>query len=43
MARIPPLQDDEADPAGRAALEGILAAHGRLTNMKRTLARRRSP
>jgi alkylhydroperoxidase family enzyme len=39
MARIPPLQDDEADPAGRAALEGILAAHGRLTNMKRTLAR----
>lgn len=39
MARIPPLQDDEADPAGRAALEGILAAHGRVTNMKRTLAR----
>ncbi len=39
MARIPPLEDDEADPAGRAALEGILAAHGRLTNMKRTLAR----
>ena len=39
MARIPPLQDAEADPAGRAALEGILAAHGRITNMKRTLAR----
>jgi alkylhydroperoxidase family enzyme len=39
VARIPPLQDDEADPAGRAALEGILAAHGRVTNMKRTLAR----
>ncbi len=39
MARIPPLEDDGADPAGRAALEGILAAHGRLTNMKRTLAR----
>jgi alkylhydroperoxidase family enzyme len=39
MARIPPLQDADADPAGRAALEGILAAHGRVTNMKRTLAR----
>ncbi len=39
MARIPPLEDDDADPASRAALEGILAAHGRLTNMKRTLAR----
>ncbi len=39
MARIPPLQDDEADPVGRAALDEILAAHGRVTNMKRTLAR----
>jgi alkylhydroperoxidase family enzyme len=39
MARIRPLQDDEADPVGRAAIEGILAAHGRVTNMKRTLAR----
>src|SRR5262245_30761829 len=39
MARIPPLDDAEADPAGRAALEGIVAAHGRTTNMKRTLAR----
>jgi alkylhydroperoxidase family enzyme len=39
MARIPPLEDDEADPDGRAALEGIIAAHGRTTNMKRTLAR----
>jgi alkylhydroperoxidase family enzyme len=39
MARIPPLDDAEADPAGRAALEGITAAHGRTTNMKRTLAR----
>src|SRR3954451_13622175 len=37
MARIPPLQ--HADPAGRAALENILAKHGRVTNMKRTLAR----
>src|SRR5947208_13737378 len=39
MARIPPLQDADADPAGRAALEGIRAAHGRVTNLKRTLAR----
>jgi alkylhydroperoxidase family enzyme len=39
MARIPPLEEAEADPAGRAALEGIVAAHGRTTNMKRTLAR----
>jgi alkylhydroperoxidase family enzyme len=39
MARIPPLQDADADAAGRAALEGIRAAHGRVTNMKRTLAR----
>ena len=39
MARIPPLEDAEADAEGRAALEGIVAAHGRTTNMKRTLAR----
>lgn len=39
MARIHPLDDAEADPAGRAALDGIVAAHGRTTNMKRTLAR----
>jgi alkylhydroperoxidase family enzyme len=39
MARIPPLMDADADPASRAALEGILAAHGRITNMKATLAR----
>jgi alkylhydroperoxidase family enzyme len=39
MARISPLQDTDADAGGRAALEGILAAHGRVTNMKRTLAR----
>lgn len=39
MARIPPLEDAEADDAGRAAIEGIVAAHGRTTNMKRTLAR----
>ena len=41
MARIPPLQDDEtaALPEVRAALEAIGAQHGRVTNMKRTLAR----
>jgi len=39
MARIPPLEDAEADADGRATLEGIVAAHGRTTNMKRTLAR----
>jgi alkylhydroperoxidase family enzyme len=39
MARIPPLQDAEADAHRRAALEEIQAAHGRVTNMKRTLAR----
>ncbi len=39
MARIPPLQDDDADPAGRVAMDEILASHGRVTNMKRTLAR----
>ncbi len=38
MARIPPLQDEDADSAGRAALDQILASHGRVTNMKRTLA-----
>jgi alkylhydroperoxidase family enzyme len=39
MARIPPLDEAEADPAGRAALDGIVVAHGRTTNMKGTLAR----
>jgi alkylhydroperoxidase family enzyme len=39
MARIPPLQDAEADAAGAAALKEIRKAHGRVTNMKRTLAR----
>lgn len=39
MARIPPLDEAEADPDGRAALESIVATHGRATNMKRTLAR----
>jgi alkylhydroperoxidase family enzyme len=41
MARVLPLQDDEAAglPESRAALEAIRAEHGRVTNMKRTLAR----
>jgi alkylhydroperoxidase family enzyme len=39
MARIPPLQEADADPEARAALEEIQASHGRVTNMKRTLAR----
>ncbi len=39
MARIPPLQDTDADPKVRDALDEIRAAHGRVTNMKRTLAR----
>jgi alkylhydroperoxidase family enzyme len=41
MARVTPLQDEEAMalPDSRAALEAIRAQHGRVTNMKRTLAR----
>jgi len=41
MARIPPLQDSDADanPESRAAMDEVRAAHGRVTNMKRTLAR----
>src|SRR5215212_8541551 len=39
MARVAPLHDEDADPEARAALEAIRAAHGRVTNMKRTLAR----
>ena len=38
MARIPPVVEAEADPASRALLEQQRAAHGRVTNMKRTLA-----
>jgi alkylhydroperoxidase family enzyme len=38
MARISPLQPAEAAPAAREELERQLAAHGRVTNMKRTLA-----
>jgi alkylhydroperoxidase family enzyme len=41
MARIPPLPDagPDTNPQSRAALEEIHATHGRVTNMKRTLAR----
>jgi alkylhydroperoxidase family enzyme len=41
MARISPLPDNGADasPESRAAIEHIRTAHGRTTNMKRTLAR----
>jgi alkylhydroperoxidase family enzyme len=38
MARIDPLPVDRAPPAARAELERQRAAHGRVTNMKRTLA-----
>lgn len=39
MARISPITLDEAAPAARAELEHQIAAHGRVTNMKCTLAR----
>jgi len=39
MARIEPLSEIDANPASLAAMEAIAEAHGRLTNMKRTLAR----
>jgi alkylhydroperoxidase family enzyme len=41
MARIFPLQDGdrEVGPESRAAIAEIQATHGRVTNMKRTLAR----
>jgi alkylhydroperoxidase family enzyme len=39
MARISPLQEEGAHPESRAALDQIRTAHGRVTNMKRTLAR----
>jgi alkylhydroperoxidase family enzyme len=38
MARVAPLAVEAAAPAARAQLERQLAAHGRVTNMKRTLA-----
>jgi len=39
MARIPPLEDADANPESLAALDDIRSRHGRVTNMKRTLAR----
>ena len=38
MARIDPLPEGAAAPEARAELERQRAAHGRVTNMKRTLA-----
>jgi alkylhydroperoxidase family enzyme len=38
MARIPPLEYEQAAPDARVELDRQLAAHGRVTNMKRTLA-----
>jgi alkylhydroperoxidase family enzyme len=38
MARIRPLEVGEAAPAARSELDKQIAAHGRTTNMKRTLA-----
>lgn len=39
MARVPPIPVEAAAPEARRELERQLAAHGRVTNMKRTLAR----
>lgn len=39
MARISPISLEEAQPQARAELEHQIAAHGRTTNMKCTLAR----
>jgi alkylhydroperoxidase family enzyme len=38
MSRVPPLDYDAAPPRSRAEWDRQLAAHGRMTNMKRTLA-----
>jgi alkylhydroperoxidase family enzyme len=38
VARIAPIDPADADPLARQELDQQLAAHGRLTNMKRTLA-----
>lgn len=38
MARIPPAAPGQIAPAAQAELDRQLAAHGRVTNMKRTLA-----
>jgi alkylhydroperoxidase family enzyme len=38
MSRVPPLPEGEASAAARVELDKQLAVHGRVTNMKRTLA-----
>ncbi len=38
MARIPPIADQDAQPAAREELNRQRLAHGRVTNMKQTLA-----
>ena len=38
MSRIAPIEVRDAEPEARAELDRQLAAHGRVTNMKRTLA-----
>jgi alkylhydroperoxidase family enzyme len=38
MARVPPLAVKDASPRSRELLDEQIAAHGRATNMKRTLA-----
>src|ERR1700678_4478384 len=38
MARIPPIDESQALPAAREELDRQRQAHGRVTNMKRTLA-----
>jgi alkylhydroperoxidase family enzyme len=39
VARIEPIVDGKANASQREAIEEVVAAHGRATNMKRTLAR----
>jgi alkylhydroperoxidase family enzyme len=38
VARIPPLEYEDADPAMQAEYDRVTSAQGRMTNMKRTLA-----
>jgi alkylhydroperoxidase family enzyme len=39
MSRVAPISYEETDPEARAEWDAQMAAHGRMTNMKRTLAR----
>src|SRR5690349_7715909 len=43
MARVEPVQPDEAVPRSSRLLAEQVAAHGRATNMKRTLAHSPAP